>query len=160
MGGPGSGRPLAPCGTSAAYQRHRKRGEDCKTCRDAAAATARARYKPKSNRRPGARERKFASRNLVWETKISRGTCADCDLQVTAENLVVFDFDHRDPTVKRFAISSMRSSVSFEALREEMSKCDLVCANCHRLRTKKQFDLGVLTGTRLKRESHVPHLFE
>lgn len=29
---------LAPCGTLSAYRRHRRRGEDCSTCRDAWAA--------------------------------------------------------------------------------------------------------------------------
>ena len=36
-------RVLAPCGTPAAYRRHRRRGEDCATCRAAEAAAKQVR---------------------------------------------------------------------------------------------------------------------
>ncbi len=40
-----------------------------------------------------------------------------------------FDFHHMDPTQKDFVISS---KMSWEAIVEELKKCVLVCANCHR----------------------------
>ncbi len=48
----------------------------------------------------------------------------------------MFDFDHRDPTQKEFAIS--RTTRSWDKLLAEAKKCDLVCANCHRFRTHRQ----------------------
>lgn len=49
------------------------------------------------------------------------------------------DFDHRDPESKSFDVArKMRSAYSPEAQRvveAEIAKCDLVCANCHRIRT-------------------------
>ncbi|GAB3117979.1 hypothetical protein GCM10027160_29370 [Streptomyces calidiresistens] len=46
-------RPLAPCGTTAAYSRHRRRGEEpCQPCRDAYNASQRARYR-RARRRAG-----------------------------------------------------------------------------------------------------------
>ena len=48
-----------------------------------------------------------------------------------------YDFDHRDPFDKKFTISnvSARNSVPMEEIEKEVDKCDLVCANCHRLRS-------------------------
>jgi hypothetical protein len=45
------------------------------------------------------------------------------------------DFDHREDTPKRAAVTRMIGRVGRGALLEETSKCDIVCANCHRLRT-------------------------
>lgn len=41
------------------------------------------------------------------------------------------DFHHRDSALKDFTIAA-RVSVSAEALKREIEKCILVCANCHR----------------------------
>ena len=147
MGGKGSGRKptLLPCGTVAAYSRHRKKGEDCAVCRKAAADQKRQNYKPK---RPKSRHDRIQGRNAIIEEKLRRKECLDCGLEVTLENYVCFDFDHRDPAEKSFAISSKAKEVNQQVLKDEFAKCDLVCANCHRLRTHKQFKTGVLTGMR------------
>lgn len=50
----------------------------------------------------------------------------------------VIDFDHRPGEVKRFNIANSLQNHSWETLFEEMRKCDLVCANCHRIRTWKK----------------------
>lgn len=42
-----------------------------------------------------------------------------------------FDCHHIDPSTKRDSISNLRTS--FNLLREELHKCELLCANCHRL---------------------------
>lgn len=42
-----------------------------------------------------------------------------------------FDCHHIDPTTKRDTISNLRTS--FNLLKEELKKCELLCANCHRL---------------------------
>jgi hypothetical protein len=143
MGGKGSGRKLQPCGTSAAYQRHRKKGENCIICKSAEAKNKRERYKPNPKSRAVTR---VQGRKMIIEEKLRRGACMDCQLVVTRENYFVFDFDHRDPQKKSFAISSKARDVAFQTLRDEFDKCDLVCANCHRFRTQKQFKNGVLTG--------------
>lgn len=47
------------------------------------------------------------------------------------------DFDHRPNEIKRFELChSTQYSMRNVAL--EAKKCDLVCANCHRLRTKRR----------------------
>jgi len=57
--------------------------------------------------------------------------CADCGESYPP---YVMDFDHRGD--KEFAIGSVRaSSMSIERLQLEIVKCDVVCSNCHRIRT-------------------------
>ena len=42
------------------------------------------------------------------------------------------DFHHLDPTKKEFAISDQLWAKNKEKVLEEISKCIVVCANCHR----------------------------
>ena len=49
---------------------------------------------------------------------------------------IKMDFDHRDPSVKSFGLTTARAMLaSREDLMREVAKCDVVCANCHRRRT-------------------------
>lgn len=57
--------------------------------------------------------------------------CTDCGQRFPH---YVMDFDHARGT-KEFSISNKGRDLSLEALTREISKCDLVCANCHRIRT-------------------------
>jgi hypothetical protein len=54
------------------------------------------------------------------------------------------DFDHirNDKTVNIARISN--SSISLKRIKAEISKCELVCANCHRLRTWKRLQIPVV----------------
>jgi hypothetical protein len=59
--------------------------------------------------------------------------CADCRGSFAPHQM---DFDHRDGTVKRFTVMSGGAMLrSTSALLDEVAKCDVVCANCHRIRT-------------------------
>ena len=47
--------------------------------------------------------------------------------------LSAMEFHHRNQNEKDFPVSlMMRASIPWEKIREELDKCDLVCANCHR----------------------------
>jgi hypothetical protein len=46
----------------------------------------------------------------------------------------VLDFHHTDPSNKKFGIGTGGKYRSFAALKAEAMKCELLCANCHRLR--------------------------
>lgn len=50
------------------------------------------------------------------------------------------DWDHLDPTQKEFNIcnEAIREMYSKERLHAEIDKCELVCANCHRIRSSVQ----------------------
>jgi hypothetical protein len=54
-------------------------------------------------------------------------------------NPIVLDFDHKDEKEKKYGISSMIYSYNWTTILAEIEKCDVLCANCHRIRTSKQF---------------------
>lgn len=63
--------------------------------------------------------------------------CADCGIKYPP---YVMDFDHRDPATKTFVIGQGRQKELLKVL-SEISKCDVVCSNCHRLRTyRRKYD--------------------
>ena len=57
--------------------------------------------------------------------------CQDCHQKFPS---CAMDFDHRDPATKRINVGNAGSR---SAVRKEAAKCDIVCANCHRIRTHK-----------------------
>lgn len=62
--------------------------------------------------------------------------CKDCLGQF---HLSVYDFHHRDPSIKDNDWAHIRKR-SRAKRQIELDKCDLLCANCHRLRHATEFD--------------------
>lgn len=61
--------------------------------------------------------------------------CADCGVRYPA---IVMDLDHLPQFTKLAALSQMvqnPSQYTEQQLRDELAKCEAVCANCHRLRS-------------------------
>jgi hypothetical protein len=63
--------------------------------------------------------------------------CFDCGLSFPP---YVYHFDHRDPLEKSFGIGQ-RKGHSIYDLKKEVEKCDLVCANCHAVRTHNNHEI-------------------
>lgn len=63
-------------------------------------------------------------------------SCIDCNFS-GKKYPYVLDFDHtQGKPAKKFNIGSWsRAVLSIEAVMCEIEKCELVCANCHRIRT-------------------------
>lgn len=60
-------------------------------------------------------------------------SCVDCGVT----DIRVLDFDHRKE--KFMGVSQMvRNCYSIEAVKQEIEKCDVRCANCHRIKTFSQ----------------------
>lgn len=72
-------------------------------------------------------------RNRELILKYKARPCFDCGVQY---NPWVMQFDHRDPLQKRYNLTKM-GWCSVETLLSEISKCDVVCANCHAERTQR-----------------------
>lgn len=70
-------------------------------------------------------------RDLVYALKAR--PCADCGIQYPP---CVMDFDHLQD--KKFELGSANWSRKFENILIEAAKCDVVCSNCHRLRTDQR----------------------
>lgn len=59
--------------------------------------------------------------------------CADCGLKYP---YFVMDFDHKDRRDKINDVAYMATrNWSLEKIKNEVNKCEVVCANCHRIRT-------------------------
>lgn len=78
-------------------------------------------------------DKKKSKLRKLLETLKDEAPCMDCNVQYP---YYVMDLDHRDSKTKVLAVSVLANNgVSEATLREEIAKCDLVCANCHRKRT-------------------------
>ena len=70
-------------------------------------------------------------RKRVKEMAIERlgGKCQICGYNKCKSAL---DFHHKDESQKSFGISTKGYTRSWKAVQEEVDKCFLLCANCHR----------------------------
>lgn len=59
------------------------------------------------------------------------GECVGCGYN-DINHPEVFDFHHIDPSKKDFSVG--RQTKSFDSMKNELDKCDLLCANCHRIK--------------------------
>lgn len=88
--------------------------------------------------REAQQKRRAPRQEYVDKIKAERG-CMDCGLHPKYSQ--VLEFDHRPDEDKKFHISDGMIAGTMEDLIIEINKCDVVCANCHRVRTaiKNQF---------------------
>lgn len=74
------------------------------------------------------------NREYIWDY-LSDHPCIDCG----NDNPIVLDFDHRDGVEKLSNVAELSSQgLSIKKIKEEIDKCDIRCANCHRIRTSIQ----------------------
>lgn len=76
--------------------------------------------------------------------------CVDCG----ESNPLVLDFDHRDRTTKLNNVSTMIHSkrVNWSSVMTEIEKCDVRCANCHRIKTLSGGKMDMMIKERLKKK--------
>ena len=65
------------------------------------------------------------------------GKCIICGYNKT-EYLSVFDLHHRNPQEKSFSLSIGNRCISWEKIKKEADKCDLLCNRCHQELHDKQ----------------------
>jgi hypothetical protein len=71
------------------------------------------------------------ARRFIEEYKINNSVCQDCKISYPPHML---DFDHVRGT-KVDGIANMIKGANIDLIIEEINKCEIVCANCHRHRT-------------------------
>jgi hypothetical protein len=139
-----TGKPVGPPAIDCPHGIHGMR-----RCRDCTNATRRRRrralpidlrraeklrYRNYVQQAARARRRQAAFRRfLAW---LKEQPCVDCGGRFPS---YCMDFDHRDPTQKRIGVSKVGT---LSRLQDEILKCDLVCANCHRVRTYRTLRRG------------------
>lgn len=73
-----------------------------------------------------------AAWNFAWDYK-SQNPCVDCG----ENDPIVLEFDHVQE--KFFGIATaVANGMRIEKIAEELAKCEIRCANCHRRKTAKQ----------------------
>ncbi|HSH21677.1 MAG TPA: hypothetical protein VK992_03550 [Candidatus Caenarcaniphilales bacterium] len=116
--------------------RRRARGQRDNYCRSCRAAYKQEHYTLHRRRYiEGAQRRKraaVAERAAYLIAFFEAHPCADCG----ENDPLVLEFDHLE--CKSFSISKGLRDRSWSAVLEEMQKCDVVCANCHRRRTARR----------------------
>lgn len=85
--------------------------------------------KKAANRKRAARYR-VAGREYITRAKFGR-PCADCRSSFPP---ICMDFDH--VRGKKIRDICHMTNLPIKSIQKEIDKCDLVCANCHRLRTQ------------------------
>lgn len=108
----------------------------CKAC---SAARSAAYYKRKTEHHKGvtkANKAAIRARNsqFVWDYLLQH-PCVDCG----ENDPIVLEFDHlRDKTCAISVLAQYCSSIS--KIEEEIAKCEVRCAHCHRRKTAKDFN--------------------
>jgi hypothetical protein len=110
-----------------------QRDSMCRACRaaykQAHDAANRQRYIDNAVRR---RKRIGEERMRMILDHLRTHPCVDCGLS----DIEVLEFDHLGD--KEFSIARGFRDRSLSALLDEMAKCEVVCANCHRRRTARR----------------------
>lgn len=89
-------------------------------------------YAKNPNRRKSVREHasKLRERNKAVVREAMQSGCVDCGIK----DIRVLDFDHlRDKSYNVSELANFQSSI--ERIKDEIAKCEVVCSNCHRIRT-------------------------
>jgi hypothetical protein len=80
-------------------------------------------------------------RRKFWIDKIKIGLgCASCGYNTHAAAL---DFNHLHPEDKDFLIPRFLGRGNLKRLFNEIRKCQVLCANCHRVHSREQWDTGI-----------------
>lgn len=112
---------------------------DCKKASDAEYYQANKDKYLQYNREQYARDRKKLD-------ELKSLPCADCGGTFPP---YVMDFDHLDEAMKRFNVSTGKR-YSWEEMLLEIAKCELVCANCHRIRTHNRRKTKSLSSSQVQ----------
>jgi len=108
-------------------------------CRECHAAYRRQHYLDNTptyieNERVRVRAHRERNRELLRQYLLGH-PCVDCG----EADPVVLDFDHRDPSLKRIDVPQLAAHQTWASVLQEIEKCDVRCASCHRRRTAEQF---------------------
>ncbi len=135
------GKPLARlCARCAEWKTiaefHNSRTGQFTYCRECRRSYDRQYYAERGKSARDARNRERANKARAWMASLKVGNpCRDCNETFPAW---VMHWDHLPEFDKRDEISAMVTSRTRAAVLDELKKCELVCANCHVMRTVRR----------------------
>lgn len=106
----------------------------CKKCNIESRLTYYRTDKGKQSNKAAQAKTQSRNRGLLIEYLKSH-PCIKCG----ESDIVVLEFDHKDPELKSHNIANMLHNSSWARILSEIEKCDVLCANDHRRRTTEQF---------------------
>jgi hypothetical protein len=109
----------------------------CQDCRSANNKKQKNYYSTKTGKASIKKSNRVQKEKLKkWISDQRKLPCADCGLTFPPEAM---DFDHLNASGKILSISTMvKKHFSKSRIIAEIAKCEVVCANCHRVRTAKR----------------------
>jgi hypothetical protein len=121
-------------------QRNGRTASYCKSCTQVYCRAHYAKNAEAHNKRRYQNSKRFRVRNRTYTVDYLKAhPCVDCG----EADILLLEFDHVDPTTKKYALSDLsRSGRSLDELKREISKCEVRCIKCHRRRTARQFGWG------------------
>lgn len=122
------------------YQHNRKRHlSKCCECKRVYDRTYWSKTKDRRNSQKKKNTTAIRERNTLFLLNyLNAHPCVVCG---EADPLVL-EFDHIDPTTKTANVSELLGT-SIARIVSEIHKCRVLCANCHRRETAKQFQYGM-----------------
>lgn len=93
-------------------------------------------------RREAGRARTASTYEKLNAYKLAAG-CADCGYR---QHVAALEFDHLPGVVWGGTVSSLAGNRSWRTLLIEIAKCEVVCANCHNIRTYNRRN-GIVPAT-------------
>ena len=102
-----------------------KRQPYCDPCRRKRAKVSYKKYKKQTIKAVIARNNKMYERFQEFKKTLSCEKCGENEPSC-------LDFHHKDSKQKSFTISESVAQVGWDRLMEEIKKCAVLCANCHR----------------------------
>lgn len=153
MGGRGSGRPRSTaCKCGLPYSHVDSAGQrKCRTCEN---RRAQKRYRPKTTR---VTRNKVHAKYVVRDYKIALKHCVICMIEINETNFMMFALDHRDPLQKLFNLSQAKSK-PIDLVLAECAKCDLMCHNCHHVKTHQNRDHLARRDEQVEQDEYLPLL--
>lgn len=124
---------------------------DCRPCKTKLKKLTTKKYgelSTASRQKIVATSEKRAAKKREFVNKLKDKPCTDCGGKF---HPCAMDFDHLGD--KSFSISSAVNCRTIIAIMSEMEKCELVCANCHRVRTYNRRQEAKVT------KIYTPHRF-
>ena len=80
----------------------------------------------------GARNKAGFIQDYIDAQKVAIGECFDCGLPCEDWSVIMFAFDHLDPSQKYKSVTDLQfNAYSIKTIKEEVRKCVPICRNCH-----------------------------
>jgi hypothetical protein len=104
----------------------------CKACSAAHSKIYYQKHAKKMRKQSNSAYKLRKARNKQWVRNfLEKHPCVDCG----TGDVRVLEFDHCRGVKKQYVSRLVMDGYSIECIKTEIAKCDVVCANCHRIRT-------------------------